>query len=193
MVNARMPMGSASSSGNPGSAAVRIASGESLRHSSRFSVELVGTLDFDDIFSIIKASVKKELGMERSGIGLALADLPNSLGAFWEVGGNYLVLNENLLNGFLVSGRPRVEYNSFILVILMHEYLHSLGFIDEGEARRATLFVCSRLFSSEHPAYRLAASDPWELYPFLIGLPRSGKKGMTFVREFDLSSTPYIS
>ena len=193
MVNTQMPKGGVSPSGNSGNDAGRIAPGGDLRHSSHFNLELDGTLDFNDIFSIIKASVKKELGLERSGIGLALADLPNSLGAFWEVGGNYLVINENLVNGFLVSGRPRIEYNSFILVILMHEYLHSLGFIDEDKARRATLFVCSRLFIREHPAYRLAASDPWEIYPFLIGLPRSGKDGMTFVRDFDLSSTPYIS
>ena len=193
MANTQMPKEGALSSGNFGRAVGKIDTGKDLTSGSPLSVELDETMDFNDIFSIIKASVKRELGMERSGIGLALADLPNSLGAFWEVGGNYLVINENLVNGFLVSGRPRVEYNSFILVILMHEYLHSLGFIDEGKARRATLFVCSRLFSSDHPAHRLAASDPWEIYPFLIGLPRSGKEGMTFIRKFDLSSTPYIS
>ena len=104
-----MPKEGALSSGNFGKAVGRIATGKNLTSGSPLSVELDETMDFDDIFSIVKASVKRELGMERSGIGLALADLPNSLGAFWEVGGNYLVINENLVNGFLVSGRPGVE------------------------------------------------------------------------------------
>ncbi len=157
------------------------------------SPNLGASMDFDAIFSLVKGSVKATTGKERVGIGLALADLPSILGAFWEVGGNYIVLNENLVRAFKFLEKPDLDYNSFVFVTLMHEYLHSLGFIDESIAREMTTEICSKLFGTDHPAYALGHRDPWEVYPFLRNVPRSGSADIKFVSKFDSESTSYIA
>ena len=57
---------------------------------------------------------------------LLLADLPLRLGAFHGVGTNSIVMNRTLLDRIVKSGHSRLEVNSFIYSILLHEYLHSL-------------------------------------------------------------------
>ena len=64
-------------------------------HSSKKVSEKIGTLndnlfvpaldnemDFDNIFSIVKKTVKQVTGKSRAGLGLALSNLPTGLGAF---------------------------------------------------------------------------------------------------------------
>ncbi len=155
--------------------------------------DLSPRMDYDALFMLVKETVRKSLGKERVGIGLALADLPNVLGAFWEVGGNYIVLNENLVRALRVAGKSEEEFNSFVFVILMHEYIHSLGFVDEAETRDLTGKICSSVFPEKHPAFVLGNSDPWEVYPFLKMLPRSGDPSLKFVSKFDSDSTSYIA
>lgn len=149
--------------------------------------------DYDDIFSLVKYSVKRVIGKERVGIGLALADLPNVLGAFWEVGGNYIVLNDNIVRAIRIAGKSEQEFNSFVYVILMHEYIHSLGYVDESETRILTAGICAELLPDDHPAHILGNSDPWEIYPFLKMIPRSGDSTIRFVSKFDSDSTSYIA
>lgn len=157
------------------------------------SPDLSVRLDYDAIFSLVKNTVKDIIKKERVGIGLALTDLPNVLGAFWEVGGNYIILNENLVRAVKISGKSEEEFNSFVFVILMHEYIHTLGYVDEMETRELTMKICSLVFTPEHPAYILGNSDPWVVYPFLRMLPRSGDSTLKFVSKFDSDTTSYIS
>lgn len=157
------------------------------------TVSLNSVLNYDSIYAMVKSTVKQFTGRERVGIGLALADLPNSLGAFWEVGGNYIVLNDNLVRAVRVSVQSNEEFNSFVYVILMHEYIHSLGFVEENATRKLTQEICSSVFPESHPVYVLANSDPWEVYPFLKMIPRSGDPAIRFVSKFDSESTSYIA
>jgi len=154
--------------------------------------QLASNTDYNAIFSFVKRIVKISTGNERVGIGLALADLPSQLGAYWEVGGNFIVMNENLLRALKSMNRSTEEINSFIFVILMHEYLHSVGFLNEGSARGITAEICSHLFFTDHPAYVLGTTDPWKVYPFLIMTPTRGNGEIRIVSNFDMNSTPYI-
>ncbi len=129
---------------------------------------------------------------ERVGLGLALADLPSQLGAFWEVGGNYIVMNKNLLDALKYANRPRDEINSFIFVILMHEYLHSLGILDEYKARAMTARICATIFEEGHPAYELATKDPWQVYPFLMQVPNGKGENFKIIGNFDSDTVSYI-
>lgn len=151
------------------------------------------TLDYNAIFSLVKSTVKMALNRERVGIGLALTDLPNIMGAFWQVDSNYIVMNENLIRAVKVSVKSTEEFNSYVFVILMHEYIHSLGYIDEMETRDLTRNICSVMFPEKHPAYKLGTSDPWEVYPFLKFLPRSGDTSLKIISKFDTDSTSYIA
>ena len=59
-------------------------------------------MSYDSIFMIVKKAVKAVTGQERSGLGLALSNLPAGLGAFWQVGGNYIVMNDLLINARII-------------------------------------------------------------------------------------------
>jgi len=158
----------------------------------KLSYELRQETDYNSIFSLVKRAVKTFTGKERAGLGLALADLPPQLGAFWEVGGNYIVINKNLLSSLKAANRSPIEINSYVFVILMHEYLHSLGFLDELSTRAVTAKICKGIFEEGHPARLLSEKDPWQVYPFLMHAPAGKWEGVKIVDNFDRDSTSYI-
>ncbi len=148
--------------------------------------------DYNSIFSLVRKAVKSVTNKERVGLGLALADLPSQLGAFWEVGGNYIVMNKNLLDALKYAHRPTAEINSFVFVILMHEYLHSLGVLDEYKARAMTARICATIFDEGHPAFEIGTKDPWQIYPFLAQVPNGNGENLRIVNNFDSDSVSYI-
>ncbi len=158
-----------------------------------FSKVLDPQMDFDKIFSIVKRTVKLITGKSRSGIGLALSNLPAGLGAFWQIGGNYIVMNEILLNAMKQITKSNREFNSFVYVILAHEYLHSVGYIDEAEARNMTSLVAQSIFGKEHPATVMSSGDLWRLYPVLLSLGGGDGSILKIVSKFDMDSTSYIT
>ncbi|MHB1493542.1 MAG: hypothetical protein ACYCSG_00945 [Thermoplasmataceae archaeon] len=156
-------------------------------------LSLEGSMNIDSIFSIVKKSVKNVIGKERSGLGLAFSNLPWNLGAFWQVGGNYIVMNEGLVNSMKGLSKSEEEFNSFIYMILAHEYIHSLGFIDELEARRMTAIVATRTFGKDHIVSKMSTGDIWSLYPDLKYSPSGNGEELRFIRNFDSSTTSYIA
>jgi hypothetical protein len=157
------------------------------------TVELDSEMDYDAIFSVVKKTVKQVVHRERAGLGLALAELPPTLGAFWEIGGNYIVMNEALIGAMTSLARNRTEFNSFIYSILTHEYLHSVGFIDEGEARILTAKVAVESFGEDHPASIISSAGPWAIYSDLLRVRGGNGSGLKIVSRFDSDSTSYIN
>ncbi len=158
-----------------------------------YYLSLDGRMDYDKVFSVVKSTVKTATGKERSGLGLALSDLPATLGAFWQVGGNYIVMNKGLIDAMSsLTSTPR-EFNSFIYMILTHEYLHSLGYIDEMEARQMTASVARKAFGEEHPAFVMSNGDLWSLYPALRTVSGGNGQNIKIIGKFDSSSTSYIA
>lgn len=154
---------------------------------------LDGEMSYDDVFSLVKKSVKKITGRERSGLGLALSDLPPALGAFWQVGGNYIVMNEALILAMKMIAKTKVEFNSFVFTIMAHEYLHSVGFIDESEARVMTAKVSREYFGETHPVSVMSDGDLWSLYPQLRYVKGGDGSILRIVNKFDTDSTSYIA
>ena len=150
-------------------------------------------MDFDAIFSVVKTSVKAATGRERSGIGLAMSDLPATLGAFWQIGGNYIVMNEVLVHAMSEMASGTTEFNSYVYMILTHEYLHSLGFTDEMEARKMTAMVAAKSFGEDHPAFTMSNGDLWTLYPGLRNLVGGRGENIRIINNFDSSATSYIA
>jgi len=116
---------------------------------------LVRTLDapadYDAVFRVVRGAVRQVLGIERPGLGLGLSNLPPQLGAYWQVTGNLIVLNEGLVNVMRANAESPTELNSFIYVVLAHEYLHSLGYLDERSVREVTARVTRTAFGPDHP------------------------------------------
>jgi hypothetical protein len=137
----------------------------------------------------VRRAVREVLGAERPGLGLALSDLPPQLGAYWQVTGNLIVLNEGLVDAMRQHARSPLELNSFVFVVLSHEYLHALGYLDEDAVRRVTARVAREALGPDHPATRMAEGNLWQMYPFLAYAPRGTGRRFRVVRGFDLASS----
>jgi hypothetical protein len=154
-----------------------------------YSYALDLEMDYDSIFSIVRKTVRYAINRERSGLGLMLSDLPPELGAFWEVGGNYIVLNETLVELMRKMARSAREFNSYVFVVLAHEYLHSIGYIDETDVRRVTAAVTNKAMGEDHPAALMASGDMWDMYPFLRLAGDGRGRNTRIVNRFDSEST----
>jgi hypothetical protein len=164
--------------------------------------ELETSENFGDIFQIVKKSVKQQLGTERAGLMLVLADLPMHLGAFHGVGTNQIVMNRMLLDRIVAAGHPRSHINAFVYSILLHEYLHSLGVIDESEVRNLVNEISLKTFGPDHPASSIASRGPWSLIRetgFVdTHVPKETRLNLKqrraeLVTDFDRSHRTYIS
>jgi hypothetical protein len=145
--------------------------------------------EYDQVFSVVRDAVWKHLRRERSGLGLGLAQLPAYLGGFWPVTGNILVLNESLIESVRSHARSPRELNGFLFVLLAHEYIHALGYLDERATRKLTAEVALAAFGPEHPATKLASGDLWRMLPFLRDAPSDGTGRMRIVSGFDRGAT----
>ena len=161
------------------------------------TVKLENCENFGDVFEIVKKSVKEYLGKERAGLMLVLADLPLNLGAFHGVGTNSIVMNRTLLDRIVKAGHSRTQVNSFVYSILLHEYLHSLGLIEESEVRRLVREISIRWFGDNHPASRIATAGPWAMLNWpnekRSSIELSQPRDMELVKDFDRSHSNYIS
>jgi hypothetical protein len=152
---------------------------------------LEANADYDQVFRVVRGAVHRVLGIERPGLGLALSDLPPGLGAYWQVTGNVIVMNESLVLTMKAHAESPLEVNSFVFVILAHEYLHALGYLDEGAVRQVTARVARGAFGPLHPATKMAEGDLWRMYPFLAYAPRGTGRKLRMVRGFDRASTDF--
>jgi hypothetical protein len=165
-----------------------------------FAKELGESENFGDVFEVVKRSVKQHLQKERGGLMLVLANLPIQLGAFHSLGSNSIVMNRSLLDRVVSSGNPPTHVKSFVYSILLHEYLHSLGLVDEVEVRGLVREVSLATFGPDHPASRVASDGPWSLLPnsgskeVLLHADAVDPREVELIRDFDRShSASYIS
>ena len=154
---------------------------------------LAGATSFDEIFRAVKRVVERRLGLRRAGLGLILADLPMHVAGFTAVGTNAIVLNRQLLSSIHVVSGSREELNSFVFVVLLHEYLHTLGYGEE-ETRRMVRELTEKELGPEHIASKLAAKSPYEIYPGMRAVKPAGLGDeVIIVKDFDTDSATYIT
>jgi hypothetical protein len=165
--------------------------GEKLKRSElRWRVE--HSQSYDELFEIIKRMVEDEIGKHRAGLALVLADMPNVLGAYHPLGSNVIVLNRALVKAMDQVVKNKSEINSFIFMVLMHEYLHSLGFLDEIRVRKTCAAICSSALGQDHLTVRMATGNWLEMYPQLQSAMTGFSKDYERVDKFDSSSMSYI-
>ena len=149
---------------------------------------------FGEIFRVVKSAVQEVLKTRRAGLELILADLPSGVGAMHQPGSNAIIMNRKYLQALLGSSKTRVEINSHIFFILLHEYLHSLGVLDEEEAKALSLRVIREALGEDHPAYKIAVKDLSELRSILEKEQDLGSdENVEIVRDFDTDNTQYIA
>src|SRR5437899_11074294 len=162
------------------------------------SERLDHSFDFSDVFVLVKRSVKSSLGRRRVGLMLGLADLTVYFATFHQMGSNFLVMNRSLLDPITHLAKDRRYINAYVFYTLLHEYLHTLGYADEGDVRRLTRQICSRILGPDHPATRLAVDGPAVMFPEITfqhhGESRSSRlPKFEIVREFEREYRSYVA
>jgi len=152
-----------------------------------------------DIFELVKQSVKRFLNKHRAGLMLGLANLGMRrgyfIGAFHPVGSNIIVMNKAPLEVALKSTDKQV-YNAYCFHLLLHEYLHSLGYVNEETVRELTHEVCRLALGNDNPATIMAERGIGAYFPKVTyfkqesSLPRDLR--IEIIRDFDRSSVGYI-
>jgi len=105
------------------------------------------------------------------------------------VTGNLIVMNEGLVETMRAHARSPLELNSFVYVILAHEYLHALGYLDERAVREVTAFVTRSALGPDHVATKMAEGNLWQMFPFLAYSPGGDGRRLKVVTRFDLATT----
>ena len=148
---------------------------------------------FDTIFEIVKAATERSLGLHRAGLTLVLGDIPNSVGAYHQMGSNAIVMNRNILRIVQKLSKSKTRVNSYVFMILLHEYLHTLGFESDERVRGLSRKISKEFFGDGHLAGDMAVKPLYQFFPDLPKFVAFRDKGeYETVRRFDSSSTPYI-
>jgi len=149
---------------------------------------------FDKIFEMVKAATEKATGMHRAGLTLVLGDIPNEVGAYHEMGSNAIVMNRNILRIVDKLSRTRSKKNAYVFMILLHEYLHSLGYTSDKQVRTLGRRISDEYLGRRHLAGEMAVRPLDQFFPDLSKLSAFRDKGeYETVRRFDSSSTSYIA
>ena len=150
-------------------------------------VELDHAKSYGDIFTLVKKAVKRSLELHRVGLMLYLGNLPIRVGAFHPMGTNEIVLNRRLL-----GSTKSLKEKSQVFAILVHEYLHTLGFSDERQVRRLTYKVCFENFGKSHPAVEAALTGPWSDLTEEDFESIEPELNLELVRDFERIDSGYI-
>lgn len=150
-----------------------------------------------DIFEVVKAVVLKSMRKSRGGLMLGMADLGNHpqgfLGAFFTVGSNVIVMNKNPLQR-IKETKPEL-YKPYSFHVLLHEYIHSLGYLDEDKVRSYTYQITKEALGEDHLATQMAANTEGFIkhlvYPDSAW--RADDARLELVDDFDRSSASYIA
>lgn len=150
-----------------------------------------------DIFELVKSLVLKSLGKSRGGLMLGMANLGNHpqgfFGGFFTTGSNVIVLNKIPLQR-IKETRPEL-YKPYVFHVLLHEYIHSLGYLDEADVRSKVFAISKEALGEDHLATQIASSSSEFIkhlaYPDVSWKPED--EGLELVEGFDRSSVSYIA
>jgi hypothetical protein len=165
-----------------------------VKKEKEFDVILTSAKDLPDIFELVKTVVRKTTGRERPGLMLGLANLGGGphgfVGAFYPIATNIIVMNSLPLKR--IRETDPALYKPYVFHILLHEYLHTLGIIDESATRRKAYEISAQTFGKNHPVTQFAADlskfVPKLVYPVYGWQPQEDYH-LELVKGFDKSST----
>ena len=148
--------------------------------------------DFNEAFELVKSTVEARYKMHRAGLSLILQVMPTNLGAYHVLGSNLIIANKRILD-IIKKYKSAEEYNSYLFMVLVHEYLHSFGIIDELQVRKMTYTLIASLVGEDHMAASMARYQPWNLFPELnLFHNNSFEQNFEVIRNFDKTTQSYI-
>ncbi|WP_455463024.1 hypothetical protein [Candidatus Hodarchaeum mangrovi] len=125
--------------------------------------------DFSGIFRLVVDIVGKFFNKSRAGILLGLVELGydrgNFIGGFHRVGTNEIYLNKSALRIMRQESKSEL-YKAYIFHLLLHEYIHATGVIDEYKTRKLTENLSIALFGRHHPVGKIAIFGLGSFFPY---------------------------
>ena len=152
-----------------------------------------------DLFENIRKIVYKSIGRRRAGLVLGLSEIGIYsgfyIGAYHITLSNYIVLNKTPL--YLIKDKSEKTIRAYIFHLLLHEYIHTLGYFDETFCRQLTYEISKENFGDSHLITYLASGGMKKIFPEIVYAPTDfGVKRdiqIEIVRGFDRSSSNYFS
>ncbi len=154
------------------------------------------------IFEQVKKDVRKITGKKRAGLSLKLAEIGMDQGRFIAgmhfSPGTDIVMNKAPLEILLIH-QPYEIIWAYIYHILLHEYVHALGALNEMQCRDITLRVSEAIFKeTDHPAIILAKKGIGTYFPnlqLIYAPPDLQRDGIPieFIHGFDMGSYDHYS
>lgn len=150
-----------------------------------------------DVFELVKLAVREALSRSRAGLMLGLSPLGFSpdgfIGAYHQVGSNLIVMNSSLIQR-IQKEKPEM-LNAYTFHLLLHEYLHSLGIVEEERCRAVTYVVSNEIFGEDHVVTKIAEKFEQflpDLHYLGEGYQPPQEAYITLVQGFDRDGTRYI-
>ena len=150
-----------------------------------------------EIFSIVQDIVKKYLKEDQAGLLVGISDLgiggQGFIGAYYSLSGNMIILNKKPLMRILQTN-PYL-YNYYVFHVLLHEYLHAIGSLNEAQTRQLTYEISNHFFGQNHVLTQLASNMekflPNVTYPGITFQPPE-TLDIEFVLGIDRKNLNYI-
>ena len=151
-----------------------------------------------DVFEIVKEAVRDYLDIDQAGLLVGIADLgahgQGFIGAFYSLEANAIVLNKKPIARILQTN-PSL-YNYYLFHVILHEYMHSIGALDEAQARLLVYEISEHYFGGQHTVTQLASNIekfiPNLAYP-IEGFQPPQDANIEFVKGIDIKNTNYIN
>jgi len=156
-----------------------------------FGKRLEKSETFAEIFDLVKKSAEATLKKRREGLMLALQYLPENLGAYYGLGSNFIVMNKALLERFRILYDEKAT-KAYVFSVLMHEYLHSLGYVEEAFTRELCYQICRAALGEEHLSTKIAKHG---IGAFISPSPRSLRgqsEDLEVIDSFTIEHITYI-
>lgn len=161
--------------------------------------ELERATTISDIFEVVKEATWKIIGTGRAGLTCGLVhmghDKNQMVGALYPVGSNIIVVNKTPLIGMIREDKSL--FKPYIFHVLLHEYMHSLGYLDENQVRRIALQISEDALGKDHIATKMAQDLSVFIPQITYGHTDMDEEtqipGLEMVKDFDRSSINYIS
>ena len=154
-----------------------------------------------EIFEQVKRNVRSVMGRHRAGLSLGLIEMGMYRGGF--IGGMHfypgtdIVMNKTPLK-IILKEQPYEIVWAYTYHILLHEYVHSLGIINEQQCQAITLKISEEIFNDSDPALIFAKRGIGAYFKdlnILYAPPDLNRQGFSieYVSGFDRESQTYFS
>lgn len=168
------------------------------RAAKGFSKRLKNTKTLAEIFELVKDAVYHTVGQKRPGLMLGLTEIAaeqkKSIGGFYPLGSNFIIINKAPLRKIMEKNKRL--YQPYVFHMLLREYMHSFGIMDEVVLRQTVKKISETLFGKLHVVTALSTKFNKFFPDIIYSAPEDYVKqentGIEMVDNFDSSSTYYL-